>query len=72
MRVGDVVAFSNNGASHRVRVTAVTSNTVFTVARITSNNLTNGSIDGAMTLIRPEIKFAQKRSLLTPIAKAGC
>ena len=71
LRVGDVVAFSNNGASHRVRVTAVTSNTVFTVARITSNNLTNGSIDGAMTLIRPEIKFAQKRSLLTPIAKAA-
>mgnify|MGYP005732594761 FL=1 len=41
LRVGDIVEFSNNGASHKATVTGVTSNFVFTVTRIGSTTLAN-------------------------------
>ena len=48
LKVGDVVGFSNNGATHIARVTAVTNNLSFNVARIGSTTLANGNVIGSI------------------------
>ena len=65
LRVNDIVEFSNNNASHRAKVTAITSNYVFTITRLGSTTLANGAITGNITRTRPEIKETTKRRLIT-------
>ena len=67
LRIGDIVEFSNNGASHKATVTAVTSNFVFTVTRLGSTTLANGVINGSIIRTRPELKEGTKKKLLTPL-----
>ena len=71
LRVGDIVEFSNNGASHKATVTGVTSNFVFTVTRIGSTTLANGVINGSIIRTRPELKEGTKKQLLTPLGYAA-
>ena len=67
--MGDLVEFSNNGISHKVTVTGVTSGAVFTVQKATAGagNMANGAINGSIIRSRPEIKEATKKKLLTPL-----
>ena len=44
LKIGDIVEFSNNGASHKAKVTAVTDNFNFNVTRLGSTTLANGAI----------------------------
>ena len=71
VRVNDILRFSNNNLSHQVRVTAVTSATVITIARVGTNNLADGAINGNITILRGQIKEAQKRTLISAIPKAA-
>ena len=67
LKVGDIVEFSNNGASHKARVTAVTDNFNFNITRLGSTTLSNGALNSAVIRTRPEIKEATKKKLLTPL-----
>ncbi len=69
LRVNDILRFSNNNLSHQVRVTQVTSASSIEIARVGTNNLANGAINGNITLMRGQIKEAQKRALISPIPK---
>ena len=69
LRVNDILAFSNNDLAHEVRVTGITSATQIAIERVTSNNIANGAINGNITLLRPQIREAQKRTLISPIPK---
>ena len=71
LRVNDIVEFSNNGASHIAKVTAVTSNFVFTVDRLASTTLANGAIVGSIIRTRPELKEGTKKELLTSLGYAA-
>ena len=68
LRIGDVVEFSNNAKSHKVKVTGVTSNLSFTVQNLkSSNQMANGAISGSIIRTRPELKEGTKKQLLTPL-----
>ena len=67
LRVGDIVEFSNNGASHKATVTAVTNNFVFTISTITSASIANGALTSQIIRTRPELKEGDKKKLLTPL-----
>ena len=69
LRVNDILAFSNNDLSHEVRVTSITNAGEIAISRVTSNNLANGAISGNILLLRPQIREAQKRTLISPIPK---
>jgi len=69
LRINDILAISNNNLAHEVRVTAINSATEIAIARVTSNNLSNGAINGNITLLRGQIREAQKRTLISPIPK---
>ena len=71
LKVGDVVGFSNNGATHIARVTAVTNNLSFNVARIGTSTLANGDVIGSIIRTRPELKEGEKKQLLTPLGYAA-
>ena len=71
LRIGDIVEFSNNGASHRARVTTVTDNFNFDITRLGSTTLANGALTSAVIRTRPEIKDAEKKQLLTPLGYAA-
>ena len=67
LRVGDIVEFSNNGASHKATVTSVDDNFNFGITRIGSTTLANGAIIGDVIRTRPELKEGTKKQLLTPL-----
>ena len=67
LKVGEVVEFSNNNLIHKARVTAVTSNFVFTIASLTTNNIDNGALTSQVIRTRPELKEGAKKKLLTPL-----
>ena len=69
--MGDIVEFSNNGASHKAKVTAVTDNFSFNITRLGSTTLSNGVLTSAIVRTRPEIKEANKKRLLTPLGYAA-
>ena len=69
LRVNDILAFSNNDLAHEVRVTSITNAGQIAIERVTSNNLANGAINGNITLLRGQIREAQKRTLISPIPK---
>ena len=71
LRLNDILAFSNNNLAHEVRVTGITSATQITIERVTSNSIANGAINGNLTLLRGQIREAQKRTLISPIPKAA-
>jgi len=71
LRIGDIVEFSNNGASHKARVTAVTDNFNFNVTRLGSTTLANGVVNGSIIRTRPELKEGNKKQLLTPLGYAA-
>ena len=71
LRKNDVLAISNNNLSHQVRVTSITNAGEIAIERITSNNLNDGAISGNITLLRPQIREAQKRTLISAIPKAA-
>jgi len=71
LRIGDIIRFSNNNQQHVARVTAVTNNSSFTITREGSTTLANGAVTSPITLTRPQIQFATKRALITPIPKAA-
>ena len=67
LKVGEVVEFSNNNLIHKARVTAVTSNFVFTIASLTTNNINDGALTSQVIRTRPELKEGAKKKLLTPL-----
>ena len=67
LRIGDIVEFSNNNAAHKAKVTAVTSNFVFTITRLGSTTLTNSAITSGIIRTRTTIQEADKRLLLTDL-----
>ena len=67
LRIGDIVEFSNNGAAHKARVTAVTNNFSFNVTRLGSTTIGNGALTSPIVRTRPEMKDGEKRTLLTPL-----
>ena len=67
LKIGDIIEFSNNGASHRAKITAVTDNYNFNIDRLGSTTLANGAITSGIIRTRPEIKEANNRELLTPL-----
>ena len=69
LRVNDILAFSNNNLSHEVRVTSITNAGQIAIERVTSNSIANGAINGNITLLRGQIREAQKRTLISPIPK---
>jgi len=69
LRVNDIIEFSNNNVSHKARVTAITSNYVFTISRLGSTTLANGAITSAIIRTRPEIKESTRRTLLAPLGQ---
>ena len=71
LKVGDIVEFSNNGAAHRAKVTAVTDNFSFNITRLGSTTLSNGVLTSAIVRSRPEIKEANKKRLITPLGYAA-
>ena len=71
LRVNDILAFSNNNLAHEVRVTSITNAGQIAVTRVTSNNLADGAISGNIILLRPQIREAQKRTLISPIPKGA-
>ena len=71
LKIGDIVEFSNNGASHKAKVTAVTDNFNFNVTRLGSTTLANGVVNGSIIRTRPELKDGDKKQLLTPIGYAA-
>ena len=71
LRIGDIVEFSNNGASHKAKVTAVTDNFNFNVTRLGSTTLSNGAVIGSIIRTRPELKEGTKKQLLTPLGYAA-
>ena len=71
LRVGDIVEFSNNGASHKATVTAVTNNFNINITRIGSTTLSNGAVIGDIIRTRPELKEGTKKQLLTPLGYAA-
>ena len=71
LRLNDILAFSNNNLAHEVRVTGITSATQITIERVTSNSIANGAINGNLTLLRGQIREAQKRTLISAIPKAA-
>ena len=71
LRLNDILAFSNNNLAHEVRVTGITNAGQITISRVTSNNLNNGAISGNILLLRPQIREAQKRTLISPIPKSA-
>ena len=71
LRENDILAISNNNLAHEVRVTSIVSATQITVQRVTSNSLANGAINGNITLLRGQIREAQKRTLISPIPKGA-
>ena len=71
LRIGDIVEFSNNGASHKAKVTAVTDNFNFNVTRLGSTTLANGAVIGSIIRTRPELKEGTKKQLLTPLGYAA-
>ena len=71
LKIGDIVEFSNNGASHKAKVTVVTDNFNFGVTRLGSTTLANGVINGSIIRTRPELKDGDKKQLLTPIGYAA-
>ena len=66
LKIGDIVEFSNNGASHKAKVTVVTDNFNFGITRLGSTTLANGVINGSIIRTRPELKDGDKKQLLTP------
>ena len=72
LRIGDVVEFTNANLPHKVKVTGVTSNFVFTVQNLKSGNqMANGAISGSIIRTRPELKEGTKKQLLTPLGYAA-
>ncbi len=71
LRIGDVVEFSNNGASHKARVTGNIDNFNFDVTRLGSTTLANGAVIGSIIRTRPELKEGNKKQLLTPLGYAA-
>ena len=71
LKIGDIVEFSNNGASHKAKVTVVTDNFNFGITRLGSTTLANGVINGSIIRTRPELKDGDKKQLLTPIGYAA-
>ena len=71
LRIGDIVEFSNNGASHKAKVTAVTDNFNFNVTRLGSTTLSNGAVIGSIIRTRPELKEGTKKQLLTSLGYAA-
>ena len=69
LRVNDILAFSNNNLAHEVRVTSITNAGQIAIERVTSNSIANGAINGNITLLRGQIREAQKRTLISPIPK---
>ena len=69
LRENDILAFSNNNLAHEVRVTGITNAGQIAIERVTSNNIANGAINGSITLLRGQIREAQKRTLISPIPK---
>ena len=67
LKVGDIVEFSNNGATHRATVTAVTDEYNFNVTRLGSTTLADGPLTSPVIRTRPEIKEANKKKLITPL-----
>ena len=71
LRLNDIVEFSNNNASHKAKVTAITDNYNFNITRLGSTTLANGAITSAVVRTRPEIKRSDRRELLTPVGQAA-
>ena len=71
LRIGDIVGFSNNGATHIARVTSVDDNFNFGVERLGSTTLANGNVIGSIIRTRPELKEGEKKKLLTPLGYAA-
>ena len=67
LRINDIIEFSNNGASHKAKVTAVTDNYNFDITRLGGTTLANGAITSGIIRTRPEIKEANNRELLTSL-----
>ncbi len=67
LREGDIVEFSNNGASHKATVTTVTDNFNINVTRLGSTTIANGAVIGDVIRTRPELKEGTKKQLLTPL-----
>ncbi len=71
LREGDIVEFSNNGASHKATVTTVTDNFNIDVTRLGSTTIANGAVIGDVIRTRPELKEGTKKQLLTPLGYAA-
>ena len=71
LKVGDIVEFSNNDASHKARVTSVDDNFNFGITRLGSTTLANGSVIGSIIRTRPELKEGNKKELLTSLGYAA-
>ena len=71
LRINDIIEFSNNGASHRAKITAVTDNYNFNITRLGATTLANGAITSGIIRTRPEIKEATNKKLLTNLGFAA-
>ena len=71
LRIGDVVEFSNNDKSHKARDTEVTNNFSFNITIISSDNISNGSLNSPVIRTRPELKQGEKKQLMTPLGYAA-
>ena len=69
MRLNDIIEFSNNNASHKAKVTAITDNYNFNITRLGSTTLANGAVTSPLVRTRPEIKDTNNRVLLTDIGQ---
>ena len=69
LRLNDIIEFSNNNASHKAKVTAITNNFSFNITRLGSTTLTNSAITSPLVRTRPEIKDTNNRVLLTDIGQ---
>ena len=71
LRINDIIEFSNNGAAHRAKITAVTDNYNFNITRLGATTLANGAITSGIIRTRPEIKEATNKKLLTNLGFAA-
>ena len=71
LRIGDIIEFANNNASHKARVTSVTNNFSFNITRLGSTTIANGALTSPIIRTRPEMKDGEKRTLLTPLGYAA-
>ena len=69
LRLNDIIEFSNNNASHKAKVTAITNNFSFNITRLGSTTLTNSAITSPLVRTRPEIKDTNNRVLLSDIGQ---